>query len=222
VNPVISLEVPELSVENKIKHQHAAHFFGQKRLVEASRILTEILAAQETGELWNDWSTTKFALGQITEAEHGFRRALELSPSDRQISENLGALLFGRHQLNEAILLLKNSMIGESDARTSPAALLLTKCHQRLSEWLIEFRKAVTDPSTSLDQIPRWPLDRMALHLAKQSDFETAMKLLNFNLHFSPEHLGMIKMRECIKMLHLEKRSPDGSNSGRQLAALTV
>ena len=52
----------------------------------------------------------------------------------------------------------------------------------------------------------------------KQGDLDTAMRMLNFNLHFSPANLDMIKMRECIKILLLERLSAGGSASSREFA----
>ena len=118
MNPPVLVELPQASVNNEAKHRNAAELFEQKRFADAARLLSEMLAAEESAELWNDWSTAEFALGQISEAEHGFRRALELAPGNRQISENLGALLAGRQLMSEAICLLKQSLGAENKRQT--------------------------------------------------------------------------------------------------------
>ena len=77
---------------------------------------------EETCERWNDWAAAQFTAGQLTEAEHAFRYALELDPENREVSGNLGVLLVECQRENEAIPFLARHA---REARATPCELAL-------------------------------------------------------------------------------------------------
>jgi Flp pilus assembly protein TadD len=92
-----------VSLDARAKYQAGLDLLNRGEYTEALRLLGEALAKEETCERWNDWAAGMFAAGQAIEAEHGFRRALELTPEDRQAAENLGVLLVRQKRIAEAI-----------------------------------------------------------------------------------------------------------------------
>jgi hypothetical protein len=78
----------------------------QRKQTEAVKLLATALVNGESSELWNDWATAQCSCGNVDRAEWGYRRALSLVPSNRQVAVNLGFLLFAQAQLGEGIPLL--------------------------------------------------------------------------------------------------------------------
>lgn len=89
------------------KHNQAILAFREGRVAEALRLLGELLAANESSELWNDWAAIQVEAGFAGKAEDGFTRALELDPQNTDATANLGLLLLGRGDSARAIPLLK-------------------------------------------------------------------------------------------------------------------
>ncbi len=92
------------------KHDEAILAFQQGRVAEALRSLEELLAAEETSELWNDWAAVQLGAGDLSKAESGFARALELDPQNTDATANLGLLLLGRGDSVRAVPLLRQAM----------------------------------------------------------------------------------------------------------------
>lgn len=195
------------------KHEEASRFFQQGHLADAVRLLGEILAEEESGELWNDWATAQFALGHVEEAEHGFRRALEIAPHDRQAAENLGYLLVQRQCFKEAVPFLQQVLSDGGEGERTAAASLLAECQQRLSAWFIEFVATLGAQLPPLGEIPRWPLNQLALYFVQQGNLGAALEMLWFNRHFQPANLELTKMQACIEML---SESAPGGNAFQQ------
>ena len=78
----------------------------QEPQTENIQLLETAIAGGETCELWNDWATLHCGAGNLREAERGYRRAIELDPSERQPAVNLGLLLFAQGRLADAMPLL--------------------------------------------------------------------------------------------------------------------
>src|SRR5260221_12875840 len=76
--------------------QRAEALYQQKDFVAASQLLSDAIAEAPSARLWNDWAAVQVSLGQLHDAEGGFRVALQLDPASTQAAENLGALLFAR------------------------------------------------------------------------------------------------------------------------------
>ena len=78
------------------QHDDAIAAFQEGRPAEALRLLEELLAVKETSDLWNDWAAVQLGSGNISQAESGFTRALELDSQNTDAAANLGLLLLGR------------------------------------------------------------------------------------------------------------------------------
>src|SRR5689334_7280012 len=89
------------------KHNQAILAFQEGRVEEALRLLGELLAANESSELWNDWAAIQLEAGFAGKAEDGFTRALKLDPQNTEATANLGLLLLSRGDPTRAIPLLK-------------------------------------------------------------------------------------------------------------------
>jgi len=89
------------------KHDEAILAFHEGRVADALHLLEELLSAEETSELWNDWAAVQLGAGQISQAEAGFTRALELDSQNIDATTNLGLLLLGRGEVSRAESMLK-------------------------------------------------------------------------------------------------------------------
>lgn len=182
------------------KHQQGLELLEKQQLAGALRLLGESLAQEETCERWNDWSVAQFTAGQLVEAEHGFRYALELDGDHREIAGNLGVLLVECQRENEAIPFLASALAG-GGAGAGTAEVLLTVCRDTVATWLAEFQKQLREKPVSLEHIPRWPLTKYALRLAQSGELAAALEMVWFNRHFHPADLELVKMRACLEML---------------------
>jgi glycosyltransferase involved in cell wall biosynthesis len=88
------------------RHNEAILAFQQGRVAEALRLLEELLSAEETAELWNDWAAVQLGAGDVRKAETGFTRALELDSENTDATANLGLLLLGKGDSSRALPLL--------------------------------------------------------------------------------------------------------------------
>lgn len=91
-------------------HQRANELFQRGLPNEAAQLFSDAIAQSPTSELWNDWAAVQTSLGQLSDAERGFRIALELDQKFHLAAENLGALLFAQGRFSEAKLLLQRSL----------------------------------------------------------------------------------------------------------------
>ena len=98
------------------KHQQGIKLFQEGQFEEAVRLISEALLGTETSERWNDWATVVLSCGRPTEAEKGFRRALEMDPQNREAAVNLGVLLASLEQDADAVPFLERGMAG-ADAK---------------------------------------------------------------------------------------------------------
>src|SRR6185369_4643056 len=88
------------------RHNEAILAFQQGRVAEALCLLEELLAAEETAELWNDWAAVQMGAGDLGKAETGVTRALELDSRNTDATANLGLLLLGKGDSVRALPLL--------------------------------------------------------------------------------------------------------------------
>jgi GT2 family glycosyltransferase/glycosyltransferase involved in cell wall biosynthesis len=82
----------------------------------ALREFERALSEEETSEQRNDWAAAQATLHRAEEAERGFRRALEIDPTNAQAAANLGGLLFKLERHGEASRFLE---MGLADLRES-------------------------------------------------------------------------------------------------------
>jgi len=112
-SPSSELDVERMScptAESEQRNQTeelAARLVEEGKPQEALSLLLAALSQKETARLWNDWATVQYGCGDVSRAEAGYRRALELNGSDRQVAVNLGLLLFALGRLQEAMSLLE-------------------------------------------------------------------------------------------------------------------
>ncbi len=117
----------------------------------AANMLAAALVAGEVSSLWNDWASAECGCGHLLRAELGFRRALQLDPSERQAGINLAALLLSQGRSTEAVPLItaQTPSLNEKEKRAlrdlviqrdkrqssqsrSPAGHVATDCSQIL------------------------------------------------------------------------------------------
>jgi len=110
---------------DKTKHQIALDLLNQNHIHEASRLLTEALAEQESCDLWNDWATVKAACNEINEARRGFERALVLDTENAQAQFNLGLILVNQNELDRGFSLLQKSALRLGKEEQAAVASLL-------------------------------------------------------------------------------------------------
>ena len=122
------------SVVNDIVQQAEA-LYHQGQLASAAQILSEGIAIGPSATLWNDWAAVQVSLGELRDAERGFRAALRLDPTSIQAMENLGALLFARGCHAEAASLLRKVLPCTTAEKRSVIETILARC-------------AVTEPGT--------------------------------------------------------------------------
>ena len=193
-------ELSPRQVIAQAKHQQALELLEKQQLAGALRLLGESLAQEETCERWNDWSVAQFTAGQLVEAEHGFRYALELDGEHREVAGNLGVLLVECQREDEAIPFLARALAGGSGG-SGTADVLLTVCRDTVGKWLAEFKTQLREKPVSLENIPRWPLTKYALRLAQFGELAAALEMVWFNRHFHPADHELVKMRACIGIL---------------------
>ena len=87
--------------------ESATQLLEQDKAREELKLLDAEIALGETAELWNDWATIQYSCDYVAQAEWGYRRALDLSPSHRPAAINLLAVLLAQGRAEEAIPLLR-------------------------------------------------------------------------------------------------------------------
>ena len=184
------------------KYQQGLELLEKQELAGALRLLGESLAQEETCERWNDWAVAQFSAGQLVDAEHGFRYALELNPYNQEVAGNLGVLLIERERENEAIPFLERAVgVGGSGATAGTAEVLLTICRDTVASWLADFKLQLAQTPVPLSEIPRWPLTKYALRLAQFGELDAALEMVLFNRHFHPADRELIKTQACVELL---------------------
>jgi Tfp pilus assembly protein PilF len=190
----------------RAKHQQALELMDKQHWNGALRLFGESLAQEETCERWNDWAVTQFTRNQFAEAEHGFRYALELDPSNLEVAGNLGVLLVECEREHEAIPFLEQAASASNSAAASrsTAEVLLAISRDTVSTWRAEFEKQLRVPSAELAEIPRWPLTKYALRLAQLGEFENALEMVTYNRHFQPADMELIRMEAVLQAIVAE------------------
>jgi Flp pilus assembly protein TadD len=59
-------------------HQRAKELYPLGQLGDAAQLLSDAIAERPCSELWNDGAAKQTSLGQLADAERGFRMALRL------------------------------------------------------------------------------------------------------------------------------------------------
>ncbi|MGH9454995.1 MAG: tetratricopeptide repeat protein [Terriglobia bacterium] len=125
-------EQPESSNTPNIvdPYKEGIRLYESGQYVDAYRYMAEALQKEESGQRWNDWAAVQLALKNLTEAERGFRKAVDLDPDYSQAHANLGALLAQQGRKAEAIPFLEKALAGIDPAQKSTLEKFLSFCKQ--------------------------------------------------------------------------------------------
>ena len=116
-----------ISAINEIVQQ-AEELFKKGECISAAQLLSDAIAIEPSAPLWNDWAAVQASLGQLEDAERGFRAALQLDPSSLLAMENLGALLFACGSQAEAARLLRRVLPRAAGEKRTLIERILAKC----------------------------------------------------------------------------------------------
>ena len=108
--------------------QQAEALYQLGDLAAAAQLLSEGIANCPSALLWSDWAAVQASMGQFQDAERGFRAAMQLDPCSKEAAENLGALLFARGSLAEAVPLLRNALLSASAEKRAVIEEMLARC----------------------------------------------------------------------------------------------
>ena len=75
------------------QRQLGIDLFNQGKYREAVHTFSGLLRAYESSEVWNDWATAQAAVGELGEAESGYKRALQIDPNNAPAAQNLKTLI---------------------------------------------------------------------------------------------------------------------------------
>jgi tetratricopeptide (TPR) repeat protein len=200
----------------RAKHQQALELMDKQHLEGALRLFGEALAQEETSERWNDWAVAQFTKNQFADAEHGFRYALQLDPANLEVAGNLGVLLVECEREHEAIPFLERAASEANTAASSrsTAEVLRTISRDTVSKWRAEFDAQLRESPVELAEIPRWPLAKYALRLAQLGEFENALEMVQYNRHFQPADMELIRMEAALQAIVAEKFMRDRREQG--------
>jgi FkbM family methyltransferase len=139
------------------EHERGVKLFGEPRLEDAIQALERALNREATSERWNDWACVQLARGQSKDAEHGYRRALQLDPGDLLAATNLGVLLARSGRPEEAIPFLERGAAGIDEQQKATILKLLAQCRASVAG----------EPGLSLS------VDRESQHILKSPLLQT-------------------------------------------------
>jgi tetratricopeptide (TPR) repeat protein len=200
----------------RAKHQQALELTDKQQLPGALRLFGEALTQEETCERWNDWAVAQFTRNQFAEAEQGFRYALELDPANLEVAGNLGVLLVECEREHEAIPFLARAASAENTAASSrsTAEVLATISRDTVANWGAEFEIQLREKRAPLSEIPRWPLTKYAVRLAQLGEFGNALEMVQYNRHFQPADMELIRMEAALRAIIAKKPESTRSEQG--------
>src|SRR6266481_716528 len=91
-------------------HTLGLRLYEAERFDDALALLRQALGDAESSELWSDWATVQFRRGETSEAEAGYRIALQMNPNETQAAANLGAMLLAQGRTSEALPFLERGL----------------------------------------------------------------------------------------------------------------
>jgi predicted Zn-dependent protease len=121
------------SLRLKKKHDRALACFKRGDLSQSARILEDLLKQKDNAEWWNDWASVQLARGLSLEAARGYRRALELEPSNREAELNFGILLAATGRDREAVRLLQRGVASLEGENRLQIMQLIDMCERKLA-----------------------------------------------------------------------------------------
>jgi len=114
------------------KHQQGVQLYREGRIVEAIQLLGEAIAEGETSDCWNDWAAVQLVARNVSDAEKGLRRALQLDPRNPQAAANLGGVLVAVGKCEEAIPLLERGLPNLCPDEKAIVTQLLEQCRSKV------------------------------------------------------------------------------------------
>lgn len=118
----------------KKKHDQALESFNRRLLPQSAKLLQYLLKQKDNAELWNDWATVQLFRGMIPDAERGYRRALELEPSNQEANVNFGILLAATGRDQEATPLLQQSAKSLKGKQRLKIMKILDQCEEKAAK----------------------------------------------------------------------------------------
>jgi len=162
-------------------HQKGMDLFHAGCYAEAAQWLEKSIAEQETSERRSDWAAALLQAGWPTQAEAGFRRALDLDPANSVAAANLGVLLASSQRTDEALVLLERALQSTAMAPAQQASI---------QQWIEKIRPAAA--------IAPRPSDLPSLAMPERPKFYMNIELPDGSFtggpsdHTSwPAHLGL-------------------------------
>ncbi len=201
------MEPQSISPQPSAKYNKAVHLFQEGDYDSAALLLAESLLEEQTSERWNDWATAKFLAGHPTDAEGGYRRALDVDPQNAQAVANLGALLAGQQRYAEAIPLLEFSLAYADQGQKDATEKLLSACKAGMV-------RRVEDSGGEVANL--WSTIARGLSLQTVSLDRVLFRLTNLEADLR-QHLSRIPSldRSISSLLEEPGDGPRSSNEGR-------
>jgi SAM-dependent methyltransferase/thioredoxin-like negative regulator of GroEL len=112
-------------------HRLAVESYRSGKLSEADKLMGAVLTQEQTSETWNDWAMVQLALGRSQDAEHGFRKALQLDQSYNKAAANLGILLFTSTRFNESAPFLQKALPEANNQEREMLTRMIAKCEAK-------------------------------------------------------------------------------------------
>lgn len=123
----------KISLRLKKKHKQALEYFNCGQLPQSAMILEDLLKQKDNAEWWNDWASVQLVRGISADAERGYRRALELDPSNREAELNFGILLAAMGRDREAAELLQQGVKSLEGEQRLQIMQIIDQCERKLA-----------------------------------------------------------------------------------------
>jgi 2-polyprenyl-3-methyl-5-hydroxy-6-metoxy-1,4-benzoquinol methylase len=144
-------------VEMTENHRLAVESYRKGELTQAEMLIGAAVAQEESSQVWNDWGMVQLALGRQPEAEHGFRKALQIDNTYRKAAANLGILLFSTAKFSESLPFLHQAHTESTSAEREMITMMIDKCDAMGATKKVEITQAppVSDAEQELQKAYR-------------------------------------------------------------------
>ncbi|MCA1636616.1 MAG: tetratricopeptide repeat protein [Acidobacteria bacterium] len=194
---VSTADTYERTPANRALFEKASGAMKKKKFDEAAALLQKIVEADPKDHLaWTDLGTMRYALGNNTEAERSYTRALSVRPDYLAAAVNLGRLHIATKNFDRAVEVLKPAV--EKYPQSADANQLLGEAYLQIGkndDAITHFNEAVRlDPHGKADAHLRIAM----LHDAAGRKDKAAAELEQF-LAVRPDHPDRQKFERYIK-----------------------
>jgi predicted Zn-dependent protease len=114
----------------------------ERRFEEASAVFAAVLRQRESSEIWGEWATVRLFCNDVTGAERGFRRALDLNAGNDLAALKLGVLLMKLERHADAVRYLEQCGSNQNEPERTEVMQMLATCR-------CKFAAVVTSQSCS-------------------------------------------------------------------------